>query len=78
MNKTVWYGEKKELKEERWGIFPSSPVVRTLAHSLPGAQIQSLVGKLRSHRLHGVTRKRKKKDGLEAKFTFTMYLSKTT
>ena len=60
------------------GKFPSSPVVRTLAHSLPKVQVQSLVGKLISHKLHGVAKKRKKKNGLEAKFTFTMYLSKTT
>ena len=60
------------------GKFPSSPAVRTLAHSLPGAQIRSLVRKLRSYKLHGVARKRKKKDGLKAKFTFTMYLIKTT
>ena len=42
---------------QRWE-FPSGPVVGTLL-SLPRAQVQSLGGELRSHRVHGVAKKKK-------------------
>ena len=41
------------------GEFPDDSVVRTPALSLPWAQVQSLVGELKSHKLHGTAKKKK-------------------
>lgn len=41
------------------GDFSDGPVVKTLPFQ--GAWVQSLVGKLRSHMLHGVAKKKKTK-----------------
>ena len=41
------------------GDFPDDPVVKILP--VQGAWVQSLVGELRSHMLHGVAKKKKKK-----------------
>ena len=47
------------LLKDCWGKFPGGPVVRTPL-SLPGAQVQPLVGKLRAHKPQGYARKEKK------------------
>ena len=41
------------------GEFPGGPVVRTVALSLPRAWVQSLVGELKSHKLHDTAKKKK-------------------
>ena len=41
------------------GDFPDDPVVKILP--VQGAWVQSLVGELRSHMLHGVAKKKKKR-----------------
>ena len=48
------------------GEFPDDSVVRTPALSLPWAQVQSLVGELKSHKLHGTAKKKKTVGSLEA------------
>ena len=60
-------GDKKEAVETKdghtWkacGDFPGGPVVRTLCFHCRGARVRSLVGELRSHKLGGVTKKKKK------------------
>ena len=45
----------------RRGKFPGGPVARTLVLSLMNARVQSLVGELKSHKLHGMGKKGKKK-----------------
>ena len=50
--------------------FPGSPVVKTLL-SNAGAQIQSLVGKLRSHMLHGLKKQNVKRKQYCNKFSKT-------
>ena len=44
---------KNQLARE----FPGGPVVKTPRSQCSGAQVQSLVGELRSHMLHGVAKK---------------------
>ena len=48
----------------RRGKFPGGPVARTLVLSLMNARVQSLVGELKSHKLHGLGKKGKKKKEL--------------
>ena len=55
-NAAVNTGVHVSFKISVLGEFPGSPVVRT-ALSLPKAWAQSLVGELRSHEPHGVTKK---------------------
>ena len=47
-----------KIKSEPWE-FPGGPVLELVA-SLPRAQVQSLVGELRSHKLRRVAKKKKR------------------
>ena len=57
INSQYSWGVTLKKKKKSYGEFPGSPVVRTLL-PLKGAQIQSLVGELRSHMLGGVDKKK--------------------
>ena len=49
------------LKKKKKKEFPCGPVLRTLSFHCWGAQVQSLVGELRSWKLRGAAKKRKRK-----------------
>ena len=61
--------------QNRWiyGEFPGSPVARTQEISLQWAQVQSLVGELRSHKSCGIAKKR----DLINKWKCVIYKTKT-
>ena len=56
------------IKSEPWE-FPGGPVLELVA-SLPRAQVQSLVGELRSHKPRCVAKKKKKRMKLNVDYGF--------
>ena len=54
-------GYSSLIRAQSWD-FPGSAVARTLELSLLKAQVQSLVGELRSHKLHSAVRGEKKRE----------------
>ena len=52
------FSDVTEVKKRVFGDFPGGAVVNT-ALPLLGALVQSLVGELRSHKLHGEAQRRK-------------------
>ena len=53
--------ESEPLKENASQDIPGGPMIKTLCFHLQGAQVQSLVGELRSHMLCGMYPPQKKK-----------------
>ena len=50
------------MKKRKMGEFPGGLVVRTPHFHYSGPGIKPLVGEMRSHKLHGKKKKRKKRD----------------
>ena len=62
---------KRKLRKFSWWEFPGSPVIKTFDFPMQGAQVQSLVGELRSCLPCGMAKKKKKKEMLETNTTIT-------